>query len=110
MTKIGESHGGQFKLCFFCDRKSAKRGADCDVENSTSMQKRFIVALTGASGAIYAQRLLLKLADAGHKIDLVASEAGCVSMGAETDIHLNAARLDAERIMPGRTQNVTVHG
>ncbi len=74
------------------------------------MQKRFIVALTGASGAIYAQRLLLKLADAGHKIDLVASEAGCVSLGAETDIHLNAARLDAQRLIPGRTQNVTVHG
>ncbi|RYX85631.1 UbiX family flavin prenyltransferase [bacterium] len=74
------------------------------------MQKRFIVALTGASGAIYAQRLLSKLADAGHKIDLVISEAGCVSFGAETGIHLSAARLDAEKLLPGRTENVTVHG
>ena len=73
------------------------------------MSKRFIVALTGASGALYATRLLAKLADAGHSIDLVASEAGCVSLAAETDIHLNAARLDAEKLMPGRTANVTVH-
>lgn len=74
------------------------------------MPKRFIVALTGASGAIYATRLLAKLADAGHAIDLVASEAGCVSFAAETGIHLNAARLDAEKLLPGRTAQVTVHG
>ncbi len=74
------------------------------------MPKRFIVALTGASGALYALRLLVKLADAGHAIDLVASEAGCVSLAAETDIHLNAARLDAEKLLPGRTGSVTVHG
>lgn len=73
------------------------------------MQKRFIVALTGASGAIYALRLLDKLADAGHLIDLVASEAGCLSLGSETGIHLNASRLDAEKLMPGKTRNVTVH-
>lgn len=73
------------------------------------MPKRFIVALTGASGAIYAIRLLRKLADAGHSIDLVASEAGCVSFAAETGIHLSAARLDAEKLLPGRTANVTVH-
>lgn len=74
------------------------------------MQKRFIVALTGASGAIYAQRLLLKLAQAGHRIDLVASEAGCVSFGEETGIHLNAARLDAGKLLPQYTENVTVYG
>ncbi len=73
------------------------------------MQKRFIVALTGASGAIYAIRLLEKIADAGHLIDLLMSEAGCVSLGAETDLHLNASRLDAEKLLPGRTQNITVH-
>ncbi len=73
------------------------------------MPKRFIVALTGASGAIYAQRLLLKMAGAGHHIHLVASEAGCVSFAQETGIHLNAARLDAEKLLPGQTQNVTVH-
>ena len=71
---------------------------------------RFIVALTGASGALYAVRLLQKLADANHSVDLIASEAGCVSFGAETGIHLRAGALDAEKILPNRAQNITTYG
>lgn len=74
------------------------------------MPKRFIVALTGASGALYALRLLDKLADAQHSVELIASEAACVSLGQETGIHLNAARLDAEKLVPGKSQNVRVYG
>jgi len=80
------------------------------LKHQLPMTKRFIIALTGASGAIYATRLLEKLVAQGHLIDLVASEAGCVSFAAETGIHLNAARLDVEKLLPGRAQNVTVHG
>lgn len=61
---------------------------------------RFIVALSGASGAIYALRLLEKLALAGHSLDVVASEPACVSFAAETDVKLNAHRLDAEKLLP----------
>jgi flavin prenyltransferase len=54
----------------------------------------FIVALTGASGAVYALRLLQQLAVAGAEISLVLSEPGCVSLAAETELKVNAARPD----------------
>ena len=73
------------------------------------MQKRFIVALTGASGAIYAQRLLHKIAAAGHHIDLVASsyrEAGSsihatpwlvfASDGKDVDVEQQRVRIRPE--------------
>lgn len=61
---------------------------------------KFIVAMTGASGAIYALRLLQKLASAGHEIALVLSEPACVSLAAETDIKLNAHAPDVSKLMP----------
>lgn len=39
-------------------------------------QKRFIVGLTGASGAIYASRLVFHLKNAGCKVSLIATESG----------------------------------
>ena len=72
---------------------------------------RFIVALSGASGALYALRLLDKLTAAGHNIDIVASEPACVSLAAETDIKLNAHHLDVSRLVPaGREHLLTAHG
>lgn len=70
---------------------------------------RFVVALSGASGAIYALRLLEKLAAGGHFIDLVASEPACVSFAAETDLKLSAHRLDVSKILPGYEHLVTPH-
>ena len=69
---------------------------------------RFIVAMTGASGALYALRLLRKIADSGHAIDFVISEAGCVSLGAETDVFLSAARPDVGKILPDYP-HITAH-
>ena len=54
----------------------------------------FIVALTGASGQLYALRLLRKLAGSGAGISLVLSEPACVSLAAESNIKLNAHRPD----------------
>ncbi len=71
---------------------------------------RFIVALTGASGGCYALRLLEKIAVAGHHIDLVISEAGCVSLAAETNIKINAHQLDAAKLVLNHNGLVTVHG
>ena len=72
---------------------------------------RFIVALTGASGALYALRLLDKLTAAGHAIDIVASEPACVSIAAETDIKLNAHSLNVEKLVPaGRAHLLSAHG
>lgn len=71
---------------------------------------RFIVALTGASGAIYAIRLLEQLVAAQHHVDVVLSEPACVSLGEETDIKLNAHRLDLEKLCPGGGAYLTAHG
>lgn len=38
------------------------------------MRKRLVVAVTGASGMIYAQRLLKALLEGGHLIELITSE------------------------------------
>jgi 4-hydroxy-3-polyprenylbenzoate decarboxylase len=62
--------------------------------------KRFIVAMTGASGAIYALRLLHKLGVAGAEIYLTLSEPACVSLAAETDIKLNANSPDLSKLFP----------
>jgi 4-hydroxy-3-polyprenylbenzoate decarboxylase len=71
---------------------------------------RFIVALTGASGACYALRLLEKITSAGHHIDLIASEAGCVSLAAETDIKINPHQFDVGKLVSNRTDLITTHG
>lgn len=71
---------------------------------------RFVVAMTGASGALYALRILEKIARAGHTIDLVMSEPACVSLAAETDFKLNAHRLDAAQLLPDFASQITTHG
>jgi 4-hydroxy-3-polyprenylbenzoate decarboxylase len=70
---------------------------------------RFIVALTGASGAVYALRLLEQLVAARHRVDVVLSEPACVSMAAETEIKLNAHHLDLEKLCPGASEFLTAH-
>jgi 4-hydroxy-3-polyprenylbenzoate decarboxylase len=70
---------------------------------------RFIVALTGASGAQYALRLLEQLVAQKHQIDLVLSEPACVSMAAETDLKLSAHHLDIEKLCPGGAEFITAH-
>ena len=59
---------------------------------------KFIVALTGASGAQYALRLLKKLSAADAQIMLTISEPGCVSLAAETGIKLNAHAPDLSKL------------
>lgn len=71
---------------------------------------RFIVALTGASGAVYALRLLEQLVAARHCVDVVASEPACLSLGEETGLRLNAHRLDLEKLCPGAGEFLTAHG
>jgi 4-hydroxy-3-polyprenylbenzoate decarboxylase len=47
---------------------------------------RFIIALTGASGQIYALRLLRRLAATDAEIGIILSEAACVTLAAENNI------------------------
>jgi 4-hydroxy-3-polyprenylbenzoate decarboxylase len=71
--------------------------------------KRFIVALTGASGHIYALRLLHKLGEAGAEIHLTLSEPACVSLAAETDLKLNAHSPDLSKLFPDTKVLERVH-
>ncbi len=71
---------------------------------------RFIVALTGASGALYALRLLQQLVAQQHRVDLILSEPACVSMAAETDFKVSAHHPDIEKICPGGAEFITAHG
>lgn len=57
-----------------------------------------IVAMSGASGQLYALRLLKKLVEAQAQISLVISEAACVSLAAESDIKLNAHSPDLTKL------------
>lgn len=60
---------------------------------------KFIVALTGASGHVYALRLLQRLAQAQHSIALVVSEPACIALAAETEIKLNANSVDVTKLV-----------
>jgi len=60
---------------------------------------QFIVALTGASGQIYALRLLRRLFDAGAGISVILSEPACVTLAAECDIKLNAGAPDLAKLL-----------
>jgi 4-hydroxy-3-polyprenylbenzoate decarboxylase len=71
---------------------------------------RVIVAMTGASGHLYALRLLKKLAAAGSEIHLTLSEPACVSLAAETEIKLNAHSPDIGKLFGGELPwGVTYH-
>jgi 4-hydroxy-3-polyprenylbenzoate decarboxylase len=62
---------------------------------------RFIVALTGASGSVYALRLLRRLADTGAQLEIVLSEPACVTLAQETDAKMNAHSPDVAKLFGG---------
>jgi len=53
---------------------------------TTHQQRRIIVAITGASGAIYGIRLLQVLAHLGVETHLVLSDAAKITLTSETDL------------------------
>jgi 4-hydroxy-3-polyprenylbenzoate decarboxylase len=66
----------------------------------------FIVALTGASGQIYALRLLQKLTASGAQISVVISEPACVTLAAECDIKTTAHAPDLSKLLKGASDEV----
>ena len=55
-----------------------------------SDHKKLVIALTGASGAIYAQRTLMALETTPHQVEIVASKTGGDLFRQETGQHLDA--------------------
>lgn len=58
---------------------------------------KYIVGITGASGVVYAVRLLEVLLEAGHSVDLVVSEAGERVLREEMDLILSGTLGERQR-------------
>ena len=66
---------------------------------NTSTQRPIALAITGASGAQYALRLLQCLVDAGESVYLLVSEPGQIVIAMETDINLPGRTADMQRFL-----------
>ena len=64
-----------------------------------------VLAITGASGAIYAQRVMQLLAEADVQIHLTISSLGKRLLFDELDIK----RIDADALTSGRGELVTIY-
>jgi len=63
---------------------------------------RYIVAITGASGAVYARRLLRFLAERGEEIFLLVSDAGRIVLAEELGLEVRGeVQADRMRILRG---------
>ena len=59
------------------------------------MSKRIVVAVTGASGALYAVRLVKAALEAGLRVDLVVSDLGHRLLIEELGLNLRSETLEA---------------
>ena len=68
-------------------------------------QKRIVVGITGASGAIYARRVIELLCASGVETHVVASDYGRRLLAEE----LNVSKLDADQLSAGRPDLIRIH-
>jgi 4-hydroxy-3-polyprenylbenzoate decarboxylase len=66
------------------------------------MKRNFVVAITGASGAAYAIRLVEVLLAAGDDVHLTVSEAAAAVLKQELDLSIDLDRFDPAAILPRR--------
>jgi flavin prenyltransferase len=66
---------------------------------TAAAQRPIALAITGASGAQYALRLLQCLVEAGESVYLLVSEPGQIVIGMETDINLPGRSADMQRFL-----------
>ena len=65
-----------------------------------------VVAITGASGAVYAARLLQCLAASGIPLHVVISPSGAEVIRQELNLQLGAERKTPKRTATRRTENI----
>ena len=71
--------------------------------STASRPRRIVVGVTGATGAVYALRLLHRLRDTGHETHLVATPAGVLNVHHELGLDRQALEARADvRLQPGR--------
>ena len=75
------------------------------MSNPTTQSKRLIVAVTGASGAIYARRMIEVLANLGHEVHVVVSPLGQRLLHDELSIE----SITAEQLAPAAPQQLHLH-
>src|SRR5579872_5032511 len=63
-----------------------------------------VVAMTGASGSIYAIRLLEVLLVAGHRVHLTISKSAAVVLERELGIHVDLDRFNVAHLLPDVTE------
>ncbi len=66
---------------------------------SENAARRFVLAITGASGALYGLRLLDILLEAGHQVDVVISPAGRDVIEQEVGLAIDFHKLDPSPIL-----------
>ncbi|MEX0938960.1 MAG: flavin prenyltransferase UbiX [Pirellulales bacterium] len=67
------------------------------------MTKNLVVGITGASGAVYAVRLLEVLLAAGYDVHLSISEAGKAVLKQELDINVDLENFQVEPLLMGES-------
>lgn len=63
------------------------------------MTRPIVLGITGASGAIYAARLLQVLLASGREVHLTISDSGCSVIRQELGIEIDLQRFDAEALL-----------
>lgn len=71
--------------------------------------KRIIVAITGASGIIYAQRLLAILSQSDVRVYLTISEAGAITMREELSVKIDLTDFQPESLLGFHADNIEYH-
>lgn len=74
------------------------------------MGKQLVVGLSGASGAVYAMRLLDVLLATGHDVALVVSAAAAAVLKTELGVELDLAAPDVDRLLTDGRQRLAEMG
>jgi 4-hydroxy-3-polyprenylbenzoate decarboxylase len=82
--------------------------------NAAPPEPPIVLAITGASGAVYAKRLLEVLVRAGSDVHLTISPSGAAVIKQELHLDIDAARPDPTKLLPAELAeqarpNVTCH-
>lgn len=74
------------------------------MRNDRKPQKGIVVAITGASGSIYALRLLEVLLATGHNVHLTISPSAVDVLRQELDIALDLDRFEESQLLPSPSE------
>src|SRR5258708_8341410 len=63
-----------------------------------------VVAMTGASGSIYAVRLLEVLLVAGHTVQLTSSKSAAIVLDRELGLHVDLRKFKVSQLLPDESE------